>query len=542
MNNMPKREIKNILTGEAARAKILAGVTTMYDTVSSTYGPAGNNVILGMPYGDATLTRDGVTVAKRTILPDHAEDDAAAILRQASEKTNRSAGDGTTATVVLGGNLYFGGYKLIAAGENGMILKKRILDDSRTIINFLKSEAEDAKGHLLDVATVSAGDPAIGALVADTLEDIGTNGGITIREQSYPTLDVEKISGYYFDRGFFALNQLIEFGKPRIFVTQKQIASNEDIIPLLSRMIDASNTNRNLILIGDVRMNSDAMNTLLLNVSNPDKNINIVVVPPPAFADEGLKFMNDIALYVGAKLFHIGDDIKLITQKKFKTLPDGRRIEDGFANDDYFGSAERVQVSPDKAIIFRGAGAQEDIEVRAAEIKSAIDAEKSSHRKDGLEQRYAKLTGKIAIVNVGGSTPTEMEELRYRVEDAIEATKSAMSDGVLPGGATMLVRASELPISKLFKDALLDSFRKLMTNAAEPADFRLEQVRRAPKGFGFNLREMTDEPIDLAKAGIFDAARSVIQTVENATSAAGSLLTVNTIVDPIEEEDGDVVA
>lgn len=525
MSNMPRREIKNILTGEAARAKILAGVTTMYDTVSSTYGPAGNNVILGMPYGDATLTRDGVTVAKRTILPDHAEDDAAAILRQASEKTNRSAGDGTTATVVLGGNLYFGGYKLIAAGENGMILKKRILDDSRTIINFLKTEAEDAKGHLLDVATVSAGDPAIGALVADTLEDIGTNGGITIREQSYPTLDVEKISGYYFDRGFFALNQLIEFGKPRIFVTQKQIASNEDIIPLLSRMIDAGNTNRNLILIGDVRMNSDAMNTLLLNVSNPDKNINIVVVPPPAFADEGLKFMEDIALYVGAKLFHIGDDINSVR-----------------TDDSYFGTAERVQVSPDKAIIFRGAGAQEDIEVRAAEIKSAIDAEKGSHRKDGLEQRYAKLTGKIAIVNVGGSTPTEMEELRYRVEDAIEATKSAMSDGVLPGGATMLVRASELPISKLFKDALLDSFRKLMTNAAEPADFRLEQVRRAPKGFGFNLRDMTDEPIDLAKAGIFDAARSVIQTVENATSAAGSLLTVNTIVDPTEKEDGDVVA
>lgn len=517
---MPKREIKNILTGEEARAKILAGVTKMYDTVSSTYGPAGNNVILGMPYGDATLTRDGVTVAKRTILPDRAEDDAATILRQASEKTNKSAGDGTTATVALGANLYFGTHKLIAAGENGMLLKKQMVEDSRKIIDFLKKESEDAKGHLLDVATVSAGDPAIGALVADTLEEIGTNGGITIREQNYPTIDVEKISGYYFDKGFFALNQLIEFAKPRIFVTNKPLVSNDDIVPLLSRMVDEKNTNRNLIIIGDVRMNSDAMNTLLLNVSNPKVNINVLVVPPPAFNDEGLQFMQDIAIYVGAKLFQSGND-----------------MEEVRSTDEYFGTAERVQVSPDKAILFKGAGAGEDIEKRAAELKEQIDLEKSSHRKDNLEQRYAKLTGKIAIVNVGGSTPTEMEELRYRVEDAIEATKSAMADGVLPGGATMLVRASELDISPLFKNALLDTFRKLMNNAAEPADYRMQQIRRAPKGHGFNLRDMTEEPIDLKNAGIFDATRSVVQTVENATSAAGSLATVSTIVDPIDLED-----
>lgn len=520
--NLPKREIKNILTDKDAKAKIVSGARKMYETVSSTYGPAGNNVILGMPYGDATLTRDGVTVAKRTILPDRAEDNAAAILRQASEKTNKTAGDGTTATIVLGYHLFDRGHSLTVAGQSGMLLKKQIIEDSRKVINFLEGESIDAGEHLIDVATVSAGDPAIGALVADTLKEVGTRGGITIREQSYPTIDVEKISGYYFDRGFFALNQLIEFGKPRIFVTQKQLASNDDIIPLLSKMIDPSNTNRNLIIIGDVRVNSDAMNTLLLNVSNPEKNINVVVVPPPAFSDEGLKFMEDIALYVGAKLFHVGDDIKVV-----KT------------DESYFGSAERVQVSPDKAIIFKGAGAQEDVEVRSAEIKSAIDAETSPHRKDSLEQRLAKLTGKIAIVNVGGSTPTEMEELRYRVEDAIEATKSAMADGVLPGGATMLVRASELDISQLFKDALLDSFRKLMNNAAEPADYRLEQVRRAEKGFGFNLRAMTDEPIDLTQAGIFDATRSVVQTVENAASAAGSLLTIATIVDPIDQEEKD---
>jgi len=519
--NLPKREIKNILTGDAARAKIMAGVTKMYDTVSSTYGPAGNNVILGMPYGDATLTRDGVTVAKRTILPDRAEDDAAAILRQASEKTNRSAGDGTTATVALGANLYFGIHKLVAAGENGMLLKKQITDDSRKVIDFLNEESEDAKGHLLDVATVSAGDPAIGALVADTLEDIGTNGGITIREQSYPTLDVEKIGGYYFDRGFFALNQKLELPKPLIFVTQKQIASNDDIIPVLSHVVNGDN--KNLVIIGEVRMNSDAMNTLMRNVL--EGKLNAVVIPPPAYNDEALLFMQDIAMYVGAKLFVNGEDSKAIK-----------------GNNDYFGSAERVVTTQDNAIIFKGTGAAEDIEVRVKEIQEQIETEKSSHRKDNLEQRLAKLTGKIAIVNVGGSTPTEMEELRYRVEDAIEATKSAMADGVLPGGATMLVRASQLDISPLYKKALLDTFRKLMNNAAEPADYRLEQILESEKGFGFNLRDMTKKPIDLKAAGIFDATRSVVQTVENATSAAGSLATVSTIVDPIDQEDRDEVA
>lgn len=515
---LPKREIKTLLFDEDARAKLLSGATQIYKAVSSTYGPAGNNVTLGMPYGDATLTRDGVTVAKRVVLKDRAEDDAAQILRQASEKTNKTAGDGTTATIVLGYNLFTRGYRLIAAGENGMLLKKQITEDSRKVIDFLNAESKDAKGHLLEVATVSAGDPAIGALVADTLEEVGNNGGITIREQNYPTIDVEKVNGYYFDKGFFALNQQVEYAKPIIFVTQKALASNADIIPLLSKVINGDN--KNLVIIGDVRMNSDAMNTLMLNIMQG--KLNAVVVPPPAYNDEATLFMQDIALYVGAKLFLNGDDIRAVKE-----------------TDEYFGSAERVQVNQDKAIVFRGAGNPKAVIARASEIQQAIETETNSHRKDSLEQRFAKLTGKIAIVNVGGSTPAEMEELRYRVEDAIEATKSAMADGVLPGGATMLVRASQLDISPLFKDALLDSFRKLMDNAAQPADYRLEQIKRSKPGFGFNLREMTDEPIDLTKAGIWDATRAVVQTVENATSAAGSLLTIGTIVDPIDQTEGE---
>lgn len=510
---LPKREIKNITFNDDARTKLLSGARKIYNAVSSTYGPAGNNVILGMPYGDSTLTRDGVTVAKRVILEDRTEDNAAQILRQASEKTNKTAGDGTTATIVLGYHLFQKGNKLIAAGEKGMILKKQIIADSRKVIDFLNMNTENAKGHLLEVATVSAGDTAIGQLVADTLAEIGNEGGITIREQNYPTIDVEKVNGYYFDKGFFALNQQVEYANPLIFVTQKQIASNGDIIPILSKVINGEN--KNLVIIGDVRMNSEAMNTLLLNVMQG--KLNCVVVPPPAFGDDGLLYMQDIALYVGSRLFTNGDDVKEV-----KT------------NDDFFGTAERVQVSQEKAIMFKGNGGIEAITDRAAEIKTQMDKETSSHRKDMYENRFAKLTGKIAIINVGGSTPTEMEELRYRVEDSIEATKSAMADGVLPGGAIMLVKASELDISPLYKEALLDTFRKLMDNAAERADYRLEQIKRAKDGFGFNLRAITDEPIDLRKAGIFDATRAIIQTIENGTSAAASLLTVGTIVDPMD--------
>lgn len=510
----PKREVKNILFDDEARSKLANGARKMSEIVGVTYGPSGKNVILGMPYGDATLSRDGVTVAKRTILEDKAEDNAAQILRQASERTNKTAGDGTTATIVLGYNIFGRGNRLVAAGENGMLLKKQIIEDSRTIIDFLKKHSKDANGHLLDVATVSAGDPAIGQLVADTLEDIGADGGISIKEQNYPTIDVEKVEGYLFDRGFFALTQGIEYAAPFIFVTSKQLASNADMVPLLGFVL--AQDNKNLVIIGDVPINSEGMNTLMLNVLQG--KLNAVVIPPPAYNDEATAFMEDIATYTGAKLFLNGDDIKQVSIETF-------------------GSAERVQVNDKRAILFKGSGSQEDINSRAALIKKSLDEETESHAKDNLEKRHAKLTGKIAIVNVGGSTQTEMEELRYRVEDAIEATKSAMEEGVLPGGATMLVAATKLDISRLYKNALEDTFRHLMNNAAEPADYRLEQVRHAKEGFGFNLRDMTDEPIDLSKSGIWDATRAVTQTIENATSAAGSLLTVGGIVDPIEQKE-----
>lgn len=527
-SGIPAREIKDLKYGLDARATVLAGVTKGYEAVSSTYGPSGQNVLQGMPFGDPVLTRDGVTVAKRVVLEDRAENDAWSVVRQASEKTNKTAGDGTTATVVLSYNLYKAAHQRVVAGENPMKLKAQMQVDSRKVIDFIKSKSKDAKLHLLEVATVSSGDKNIGALVSDVMQEIGLNGGITIREQNYPTIDVEKINGYYFNKGFFALNGQVEWAKPHILVTQKPLSAAADVIPLIQLV--NQQTEKKLVIIGEVR--GEALQILLVNsATQVDANGNPVpfegiVIAPPMYGEESKLFMEDIAIYVGGKV---------LTEAETTITAE------------HFGSADRVQVNQERAIVFKGKGNAEDISTRAAEIKANIDKETNSHAKDNLEQRYSKLVGKVAIVNVGAATDTEMEELRFRVEDAIEATKSAMADGVLPGGATSLVFASEhthtranLPnigakVSPLFATALSETFKKLYENAGESADYRMKQVIAAGFGKGFNLRDMTEEPIDLAKAGIWDATRAVVQTIENATSAAGALLTVGALVTPRDE-------
>lgn len=542
MSGIPPREIKELYFDLDARKKLKAGAEKLYNAVSRVYGPGAGNAILGLPFGDPTLTRDGVTVAKRVSGPnvglrDRTEADGAAVLRQAAEKTNRTAGDGTTATIVLAYNLLNAGHRQIMAGNpneassTGMKLKRQLEADGRTVVSYLKAQSQEASDEqLLQVAIVSSGDENIGKLVAGTLKDVGASGGITIREQSYPTVDVERVNGYYFSKGFFALNTMIEWEKPLILVTQKRLASNTDIVPLIQFV--AQSDAKRIVIIGEV--SGEAMQTLMANTVSNQIQFEGVVVPPPVYGDEAKLVMEDIAIYTGAQVLTDADDMKKLTPEQF-------------------GSAERVQVSGERAIVFGGAGDGEDIAGRASELQQQIEKEDNEHRKDSLESRYSKLVGKIAIVNVGGSTPTEMEELRFRVEDAIEAVKSAMADGVLPGGATMLVRASmEAGItpdvkvlangravvakaSPLFSDALESTFMKLFANAAESAEYRLTQVQKADRGYGFNLRDMTEEPIDLAEAGIWDATRAVVQTIENAVSAAGALLTADVVVEIADE-------
>jgi chaperonin GroEL len=531
MAELPKRDVKELFFDDEVRAKLLEGSRKMSKAVGSTYGPGGMNVLIKAPFGAPVLTRDGVTVAKRIAgvnlgFRDQGETAAAEIIYQASDQTNKNAGDGTTATVVLAHELVSAAFRQLTAvdeahiGQEAWRLKRTLEEDARTVVEFVKSVSKDAKGHLLEVATVSSGDAGIGQLVADTLEDIGPNGGITIREQAFPTLDVERVNGYYFAKGCFYLNQKVEYEKPHILVSQKRIASNTDILPILKFVADSNN--KKLVLIGDV--SGDALATTIQNTVNGV--VECVIIPPPMYGEEARLVLEDISTYVGSMMLTDADNPNQI-------------------NEHYFGSAERVQMSSERAIIF-GSADGDAIATRASELQKQIDEEPNAHKKDALEGRYTKLVGKIAIVNVGGSTPTEMEELRFRVEDAIEAVKSAMTDGIVPGGATMLVKASaqqsdltkfDNSISPLFASALHATFKRLMDNAGEPSDYRLKQVQLAKHGYGFNLRDMTEEPVDLAKQGIWDATKAVVQTVENATSAAVAILRVGTFVGAVE---GDV--
>ncbi len=547
--NIPPREIKDLHFGDEAQAVVMSGAEKMYQAVSAVYGPSSRNALLGMQFGDPTLTHDGVTVAKRVILQDRAENDVAQVLRQASDKTNKTAGDGTTATIVLAYHLLAAAHRRVMATDSAhhaheaMKLKRQIEADKQVATDYVKSISKEAsEKQLLEVATVSSGDPAIGELVADTMKDVGLEGAITIREQSYPIIEVEKINGYYFSKGFAVLNQKVVWEKPLVLVTHKRLASAADVLPLI-QLVMQQETNK-LVIVGDV--SGEAFNILVSStMTQVDQNnrpwpFEAMVIPPMAFNDEAIPYVEDVCTYVGAKPYMQSDDKPTVEN---------------------FGSADRVEVTQDSAMIFGGSGDGHKIAERASQIKAQLDDEQNAHQKDKLEQRYAKLVGKIAIVNVGGSTPTEMEELRYRIEDAIEAVKSAMQDGIVPGGATTLVRvaghdqgddqvanditearrakASWRPggVSPLFVEALESTFRKLMENAGESPDYRLKQVQKAKLGYGFNLRDITDEPIDLAKAGIWDATRVVVQVIENAVSAAGALLTVGTIVTPVEKDE-----
>lgn len=516
-SGIPPREVKDMQFDLDARRTVMEAIEVGYNAVSSTYGPSGQNVLQGMPYGDPVVTRDGVTVAKRVVLPDRAHDDAWKIMRQAAEQTNKIAGDGTTATVVLARNLLVGMNQRVVAGENPMKLKAQLVIDSRKVISFIKEQSKPVGKHLLDIATVSSGDANIGALVADMLTDVGVDGGISIREQNYPTIDVEKINGYYFTRGFTALNQQVEWEKPNILVTQKQLTSAADMLPII-RLVNTLDEKK-LVIVGEVR--SEALQILLANtMAQQDAQGRPVpfeglVIPPPAYNEEAKLFMEDIATYVGGVVYTEANNE--VTAK-------------------HFGSSDQVQVDAERAIIFSGHGETDAIVNRAAEIKTNIDKETNAHVKDNLEGRYSKLVGKIAIVNVGASTQAEMEELRFRVEDAIEATKSAMKDGIVPGGGTVLVHAAlAFDTNSLFSKALNETFKKLFDNAGEDASYRLTQIKNSTLGKGFNLRKMTDEPIDLTKAGIFDATRVLVQTIENAVSAAGTLLTVGTLMTPQDD-------
>jgi chaperonin GroEL len=489
----PKDKIKEVTFTEAAHLEIAKGVKIMRDAVGSTYGPGGRNVLIKKQYVQPILTRDGVTVARDIAghgnrLGSSIATEAAKLVYQASEKTNKTAGDGTTATVVELADLYIEGRRLIAAGADAMEIK-RTIDKSRDIISeFIKSKSTPAdKKTLRQVAEVSCGDAALAEMLSDLVHSVGTNGAITISYHNAPHVEVEKVTGYMFTQGFRHLVQEIEYSNPLVFVSQKRIASKADIIPILGY---AERENRQLIIVGDVV--GAAFDTLMWAIQNA--KVDGLAIPPPAYGQDGHEWFEDIAIYTGSTLFLEGDSFESVRE-------------------DHFGEIKAARISKDRAILFGdgerevyGSRTGERIANRIAAIEKQRDAsDVTPSLAETLENRIARLGGKVSIVKVGAATEVEREELFFRVEDAVEACKSALEMGIVAGGATTLLFASQLSavegakpeiggkmpymLDQFVRDALQAPFNLLMSNAGEDGGYRKNQVLNAGYGQGFNIRQ-----------------------------------------------------
>lgn len=520
MNQEPKDRTREVTFDETAHKDLHSGIEIMRKAVGSTYGPGGRNVLIKKKYVHPVLTRDGVTVARDIAgygnkLPNQIAGEAAKLVYQASEKTNKTAGDGTTATVVLLAELYKAGYKQITAGEDAMVVKRKLDQNRDAIVKFIESKSVKAtKEKLNQVAYISSGDEALGNMISDLVWDVTADGSISIEYQNAPFVEVEKVTGYLFNNGFrhLAVNE-VELQEPLVFVSQKRLATRGDIIPLL----EAVPKGRQFVIVGDV--SGGALETLVWAIQN--QKADGLSIQPPAFGADGHEYFEDIATYTGARLILESDSFKDITPANVS---------------EYVGQVKKANIGRDKATLFGDNATGDAIAERLKTIKEELKGNNvSPSLKEKLEGRYAKLAGKVSIIKVGAATEVEREELFFRVEDAVEACKSALSSGIVAGGATTVLFASKLKeLEPFVQEALQQPFRLLMSNAALDAGLKLEKTLEAGYGKGFNLRDMTDEPIDLLDAGIVDATKVALEVVKNSFSAAGALLTTGAVIIDVE--------
>jgi len=513
-------DVKIITEGAEARRKLLAGAEKVYKAVSATYSPVSGNVGVQKSYGGAVVTHDGVSVAREVYLEDAVEDMGAGLLVEASERSNSISGDGTSATVILGYNVLNNASKRVAAGYNPMALRRGIDKASVWIkdqLDDLTTPVEDK--DLVKVASISASDPEIGKLVADTVVKVG---GVGITVEQYEGIGVfqEVVDGLYFEKGWtmphFITDQSTEeaiHGEVSILVLERHIKQNQDIVPIME-MVYGNTEHKTLLIVGNVA--GQALETCAL--TNLKGKVKVCVVAPPVYGDQELPFLEDVATLTGGRIVP-------------SSLP-ADKVDSSF-----LGSAKKIIVSKATTTILEGQGIKGDIDVRIASVREQLKSDKySSFQKERMEMRLAKLQGKIGIIKVGGATETEAKEMRFRVEDAVHATRAAKEEGIIAGGATSLARLSngelpELPPGELegFKvvlESLVEPFKQLMTNAGEDGGYRLSQVLKSKANHGFDVKNLTDEPINLMKAGVIDPVKVIKSVVENACAFAGVTITI----------------
>jgi chaperonin GroEL len=519
---MIRGDAKNVLYGEDAQAKILSGAEKVYKAVAQVYGPTSGNVAIGKSYGPATVTHDGVTVASSVYLKDENEDIGAGFLVQAAEKTNEISGDGTSATVILGYNIMRLARQRIAAGYDPMAMRRGIDKASvylKEQIDSLSIPVKDEDLH--QVASVSASDPEIGKLVADTVLKVGV--GITVEEYAGLGVIQDVVDGMYFEKGWVmphfvtdrASEEAVHEGC-NILVTEKKLRQNQDIVPILENLYKESEY-KTLLIVGMV--SDQALETCAL--TNIQGRIKVCVVNPPVYGDQELPFLEDLAAKTGGKLIP-------------NSMPSDK------VTSEFLGFADKVIVDKDSTTILGGHGVKENVDSRIEDIKKQLKSDKfNAFQKERLELRLSKLQGKIGIIKVGGATPTEAKEAKFRVEDAIQATRAAREEGIVPGGASTLARLSQENVPELTRheeqgfavvlEALQEPFRQLMRNAGEDDGSALKELLKSPQGHGFDVKN-PDKTQDLVKAGIIDPTKVIKSVVENACSAAGIAITVPCII------------
>ena len=525
---------KEILYGIEARNALLRGIDKLADTVKITLGPKGRNVVLDKKYGTPLITNDGVTIAKEIELEDAAENMGAQLVREVATKTNDAAGDGTTTATLLAQVMIREGMKNIAAGANPMVLRKGIQKAVDAAVASMVKNSKKVNGteDIARVGTVSSGDEVIGTLIADAMEKVTADGVITVEESKSAETYCEVVEGMQFDRGYLSPYMATDTEKmeavlddPLILITDKKISSIQDILPLLEQIMQAGK--KLLIIAEDVE--GEALTTLVLNRLRGV--FTCVAVKAPGFGDRRKEMLRDIAVLTGGTV--ITDELGL--ELKETTM-------------DQLGTARQVKVNKENTIIVDGAGDKSEIAARVGQIRAAIETTTSDFDREKLQERLAKLAGGVAVIKVGAATETEMKEKKMRIEDALNATKAAVEEGIVAGGGTAMVNAAtdvaklltsvegdEKTGVKLVLKALEAPMRQIAENAGFDGAVIIEKIRSSRKvGYGFDAYK--EKYVDMVEVGIVDPTKVTRSALQNAASVAATVLTTESVVSEKKEE------
>ncbi|HEU0266247.1 MAG TPA: chaperonin GroEL [Candidatus Saccharimonadaceae bacterium] len=541
---------KKVFYDEDARNRILGGAKALYDAVKVTYGPKGGNVVIAKGYGGPTVTHDGVTVAESIDLPE-ADDETlgykvgAELIKQAASKLNKAAGDGTTTVTVLTYSILKEANRLIAAGHNPQELRRGIEAAGAEVVKALDGLSESIEGkkeRVAEVATISAGDETIGKLIADVIEKVGKDGVVTVEAGQGLEMEAEVVEGFSLDKGwaspFFVTDpsrQEAVYDKPSIIITDKKLSSAQEMLPLFEKLAQAGK--KDIVLIAD-DVEGDALSFLVLNKLKG--GLNTVVVKAPSFGDRRKDIMADIATLTGGQV--ITGDLDMTFEN---------------AELDVVGSARKVIASKDETTIIEGTGRADGVKSRIKQILSQAENAASEYDKEQFEKRAAALSGKVAVIKVGGATETEIDEKKFRVDDAVAATKAALAEGIVAGGGVTLVNLRKEIVEKYRKSdegflnrvgysagygvlerALNAPFLQITANAGLNSEALLAKVEAEKKaGFGVDVNHPENGIIDLKKAGVIDPTRVTKEAVQNAVSVASTAATMGALVVEIPEKE-----